>query len=233
MPTAQAQINRALKLINVIAENETPTASESNTSFSVLNAMLDLWNVEQLMVYQFQDETHTLTAGVGSYTIGPGGDINTVRPVRIQSAFIRTTDGNDYPIDILNKDDYDKILDKDERGRPHILFYDPAFPLGTIFLYDVPDDASTLHIKTWKPFSSFSTLTTNIDLPPGYDQLLVYNLAVLLAAEFSAPLRPDVLAIAQDTKGKVETLNNRFQNKKSSFDRTFTRGRRRGRLYYR
>lgn len=231
MPTAQAQINRTLKLINVIADGETPSATESNTSFTALNSMLELWNIEQLTVYQFQDETHTLTAGVGSYTIGSGGDISTVRPVRIQGAYVRDSDGNDYPLDVINKDDYDRTLDKSQGGFPTIIFYDPAFPLGTINLWPVPDGANTLHVKTWKPFSSFATLATDIDLPPGYDQLLVYNLAVLLGAEFNVPVRQDVLKIALDTKAKVETLNNMFQRSRVRFDRSFSRGSRRGYNY--
>ena len=231
MPTAQALINRTLRLINVIGGSETPSDSESNVSFTVMNAMLDLWNTEQLLVFQFQDETHTLVSGTGAYTIGPGGTISTVRPVRIQGAYIRDTDGKDYGLDVLNKDDWDNILDKNQGGRPKFIFYDPAFPLGTINLYPAPDSASTLHIKTWKPFTAFATLVTNIDLPPGYEQFFVYNLGVLLGAEFNTPIRPDVLQIALDSKAQVETLNNLFQTKKVTFDRTFNVGRGRGRSH--
>lgn len=223
MATAQSQINRALRLTGVIGGNETPTASESNIAFSILNSMLDLWNTEQLMVYQYQDESHTLTAGVGSYTIGVGATINTVRPVRIQSAYVTDTDGTDHDLEIFNKDDWDSIHLKTQGGRPFVLFYDPAFPSGTVNLYFVPDSASTLHLKTWKPFSSFATLATDINLPPGYEQLLVYNLAILLGAEFNTPIRPDILQIALDTKAQVETLNNMFQRNKVRFDRSLTR----------
>lgn len=222
MPTAQSQINRALRIINVLAARETPSAADSNVAFTVLNAMLSSWNIKQLYVYQFQDETHTLIAGTGSYTIGTGGDISTVRPVRIQGAYVRDSDGEDTHLDVINKPDYDRINDKDLGGLPSVLFYDPAFPLGTVNLWKVPDAASTLHIKTWKPFSAFSTLATDIDLPPGYEQLLVYNLAVLLGAEFNAPVREDVMAIALNAKAEIEDLNNKFQRQKVRFDRSFS-----------
>lgn len=225
MPTAQAQINRALKINGIIAENDTPKDSVSNTAFTVLNSMLDLWNTEQLMVYQFQDETHTLVAGTGSYTIGSGGTINTVRPVRIQGGHVVDSEGVSTPIRVINKDDYDGIPDKAQGGLPSVLYYDSGYPLGTINLYQVPDAASTLHLKTWAPFTAFANLSTNINLPPGYDLLLVYWLAILLASEFDSPIRPDVKEIALDAKAKVETLNNMFQRKNVKFDRSFSVGR--------
>lgn len=225
MPTAQAQINRVLRLIGVISARETPNAADSSVSFTVLNSMLDLWNTEQLLVFQFQDETHTLVSGQGSYTIGSSGDINTVRPVRIQGAYVRSSDGQDTTLEVINKDDYDGIRDKTQGGLPNVIYYDPAYPLGTVNLWPVPDETMTLHLKTWRPFTSYATLTTDKTLPPGYDQLLVYNLAVLLGAEFNVPVRQDVLLIALDTKEKIETLNNMFQRKKVKFDRSFSLGR--------
>lgn len=225
MPTAQEQINRSLQINGIISSTETPKDHDSNISFSVLNSMLDLWNTEKLLVFQFQDETHTLTPGAGSYTIGSGGDIDTVRPVRIQGAYVRDSGGNDTTLDIINKDDYDGILDKSQGGLSNALFYDPAYPLGTINLYRIPDAASTLHIKTWRPFSSYATLATNKVLPPGYDQLLVYNLSVLLGAEFNSPIRSDVMAIALSTKAQIETLNNLFQRRNVTFDRSFSKRR--------
>lgn len=232
MPTANDYIKRALKLINVLAVGETPDAEDSNDSFTVLNAMLGLWNTEKLLVYQFQDETHTLVVGTLSYSIGPSATIDTVRPVRIEGGYTVSSDNYTVGLDIINKDDYDGIRVKTTGGIPRKLFYDPGFTTGTIYLYPSPSEARTLHIKTWKPFTQFATLTTNISLPPGFDQLLVYNLAVLLAAEFNVPLRQDVLQIALDTKSKIETVNNYYQKRKTRFDSTFSNRRSRAGYYY-
>lgn len=224
MATAQEYINRSLRLIGVLADGETPTTSESNDSLTVLNDMLGLWNVDKMLVYQIQETTHTLVAGTGSYTVGSGADINITRPVKIEQAFVRDSSNIDIQVDIINQEEWNRISYKTTQADfADRLFYDPGFANGTINLYPVPSAANTLHFTHWKPFTSFSTLTTSATFPPGYNQLLVYNLAVLLGAEFAVPVRDDVLKIALDTKEKLETVNNENFSDITQFDTVFRR----------
>lgn len=226
MATAQKYINRALRLINVLGNGETPDYEDSNNALTTLNDMLALWSIDKLLVYQMQESTHTLVSGTASYTIGSGATIDQSRPARIESAFIRDSNSNDYGIEIINKEDYDLISDKTTQADfPNKLFYDPGFPNGTIYIYPAPSTAYTLHFVDWKPFSSFATLSTAATFPSGYNQLLVYNLAVLLAAEFNVNVRQDVTDIALYTKSKIEDLNNQFQSKKIIFDSVFAKNR--------
>ena len=224
MSTAQEYINRALRLINVLGIGETPDSQTSSDSLSALNDMLGLWSTQKLLVYQMQEETHTLVASTNSYTIGSGATIDTTRPVTIESAFIRDSSNYDSPLRVINKAEYDRISMKgSEASYPERLFYDPGFSNGTIYLYPTPSTANTLHFTSWKPFSTFATLATSATFPPGYNQLLVYNLAVLLGAEFNAQVRPDVLKIALDTRAQIETLNNRYQSDVTTFDLSFSK----------
>lgn len=222
MATAQSYINRALRLVNVLESGETPDGDMSSEALTVLNDMLNLWSIDKLLIYQRQERTHTLVASTNSYTIGSGGTIDTTRPVRIESAFVRDSDNYDRPLEIVNKDDYDRIrLKSSEATFPDRLFYDPGFALGTIYLYPTPSAANTLHYVSWLPFTTFTNLSTDIDLPPGYSQLIVYSLAVLLATEYNTPLRPDIAETARETREKIEELNNRNDKQLSQFDSVF------------
>jgi hypothetical protein len=225
MATAQEIINSALRLIGVLAAGETASAEESSDSLTALNDMLSLWTIDRLMVYQYQQGSKALTPNDGIYTIGSSGaDITDSRPLRIESAFIRDSSGYDSSLTIINQDEYNRITTKSTASTyPNRLFYDPSFPNGTIYLYPVPSVANTLYYTVSKQFSSFATLGASATFPPGYTQLIKYNLAVLLAAEFNTPVRPDVVAIAQDTKEKIETLNNRLSQGISLFDSSFSR----------
>ena len=49
--TAGDQINRALRLLGVLAEGESPSASESRDALVALNQMLDSWDTERLAVF--------------------------------------------------------------------------------------------------------------------------------------------------------------------------------------
>ena len=221
MPTAQELITRSLKLVTVLADGETASASIMSDSLTILNDMLGLWNVDKLLIYQIQTTTHTLVSGTSSYTVGSGADINITRPVRIEQAFVRDSSNYDYQLEVINQEQYNRIRLKDTESIPQQLFYDSGFANGIIRLFPTPSTADTLHFTSWKPFIAFATLTTNIDLPQGYNQLMVYNLAVLLGTEFGAPLRPEVIQVALDTKAKIETVNNQNFSDVTQYDSVF------------
>jgi len=62
--TAGEQINRALRLLGVLAEGETTSASVSQDSLMALNQMIDSWNTERLSVFSTQDQMFTWPAGL-------------------------------------------------------------------------------------------------------------------------------------------------------------------------
>lgn len=223
MPTAQSYINRALRLVNVIADGETPNSSIATDCLTILNDMLGLWNIDKLLIYQIEENTHTLVAGTATYTVGSGATINITRPNKIQQAFIRDSSNYDGKMSVINQEEYNRITDKTTQSDfPDRLYYDPGFANGTIYLYPTPSTANTLHFFNWKPFSTFATLVTSATFPDGYNQLLTYNLAVLISAEFGTPLRQDVLNIALDTKEKISGLNNSTFSDITVFDGIFS-----------
>ena len=88
--TAQELIKAALRAVGAIPTGETPTASELADGLEALQIMLRSWAAEGLLIYAYTEDTHTLTAGDGEYSIGSGGDIDTTRPERIESAYIKS-----------------------------------------------------------------------------------------------------------------------------------------------
>jgi hypothetical protein len=81
--TAQELIKAALRVIGVVATGETPTNAELQDGLEAMKIMFRQWAAKGLMVYVSTIDTHTLTAGTKSYTIGSGATINTGRPVSI------------------------------------------------------------------------------------------------------------------------------------------------------
>jgi hypothetical protein len=71
--TAGEQINRALRLLGVLAEGETPSADMSNDALTALDQMIDSWNTERLSVFATQDQIFTWPAGEITRTLGPSG----------------------------------------------------------------------------------------------------------------------------------------------------------------
>ena len=82
--TAGEQINRALRLLGVLAEGETPSASVSQDSLMALNQMIDSWNTERLSTFVTQDQVYTWPAGFISRDLGPSGDFIGNRPILME-----------------------------------------------------------------------------------------------------------------------------------------------------
>jgi hypothetical protein len=209
MTTALSMIERSLRLATVLGKGDILDSDEAADGLEALNAMLDSWQIERLFVYQILKSTHVWPAVTISRTIGTGGDFNVQRPVKIDSAFIIDLNNQTYILDVLrDRAEYDSIVIKTTQSTlPQYVFMDPAYPLGTLFLYPVPSLQLTLHLNTWQTLQEFSGLTTPLNLPPGYKRAIEYNLAREFGAEFDADIPSHTLAIATEAKAAIKTLN--------------------------
>jgi len=96
-----------------------------------------------------------------------------------------------------------------ESTYPACLYYEPGFATGTIYLYPVPSAAHTLILTSGKIITNISTIDTTISFPPGYEEALVYNLAVRPAPEYQKIVDREVLAVAIDSLASIKRMNTR------------------------
>lgn len=200
-----------MRLAGALGKGETADDDEAADGLTALNAMLDAWQLERLMVYQIVQGSYTWAASTSSRTIGSGGNFNATRPHKIDSAFVRDSSNYDYPLVVLeDRQLYDAIVNKTvESNLPQWLFADQAYPLTVLYLYPVPSAQVTLRLNTWQTLQSFSALTTSLSLPPGYERAIVFNLAVELSAEYGtgSKMDPEVPLIAAQSKAAIKTIN--------------------------
>lgn len=221
-------ITGALGELNAYAPGEPLSAADAQTGLMVLNDLLDSWSTEHLTVYNNNEYTYTLSPGVKSYTVGPGGDINIPRPLRITNVYTRITSngqGIDYPCDVVSGDIYTSIGLKSQPGPwPKVLYYNEDYPLGTLFFWPVPTQAGELHLWTDDIFTTFANITDTVNLPQGYKRALRKCLAVELAPMFGREPSQALLAAASQAKAVVKALNNQPQTP-SSFEGGMPTGR--------
>lgn len=209
-------IKRAYKLIGVYSIGETPTADESTDGLTALNAMLDEWATEPLMAYVKTLNTITLTSGVSVYTIGETGTIISPRPDSIDESTYIDYLGVSYPVSVVSMAEYNAITLKDTTTTmPCVLWYKPDFPNGTITIWPTPSANVTLKLWSIKPLGGYLNLTDMVSLPPGYENAITFNLAIALAAEFSAPIPITVAKTAISSKKKLKRAN--YESLKMSF----------------
>lgn len=210
--TAQEVIKASLRLIGAIATGETPTAAEIGDGLEALNIMLGSWSDERLMVHVITEDTQALTSGTASYSIGTGGAMDTKRPIKIQSAFIREGD-RDYHLRIRGEAEYNAISQKADTGTPNLLYYSPGWTTGTIYLHPTPGSGLTLYLYSLKMFAAkgggdlVTAITSTVSFPPGYIRAIKYNLAIELAPEYGKSVPPAVLLGAVESKGSIKRIN--------------------------
>ncbi len=223
MTTVSDIIVSALQNIGAIAIEESPTAAESAGALATLNNMIDTWNTENLLVYNITENVFPYVAGQASYTLGTGGNFNMPRPVKIDLAYSRDSQGNDYVCGVTDSpDQYSSIVSKYTQSTfPTFLYDNGDFPLKTITFWPVPSDASySAVLWCWGAISSFTNISNTVSLPPGYNLALEYNLAVLLAPKYGRKADELLLALAANSKAQLKRIN--YSIKEMSFDPAMT-----------
>lgn len=203
-------VSASLRKIGALASGEDPDSSSSNDALAELNRMIDTWSTQGLLIYSKVRETFTLSGGTSTYSMGTGATLNTTRPMRIVDAAISIS-GLEYPMRIITVDEYARIRLKSIQGIPGYLYPEGTYPNETLNLYPVPTTDYTLVTYSWKPLASVSALTTVLSFPPGYEDALIYNLALRLAPEYGKPLDQAIIALAESTLGSIKRMNSKPQ----------------------
>lgn len=202
--TARTIITRALRLIKVIAANESGDAADLDVGLTALNDMLGSWSLERNAVLATVIETFNAT-GALSYTIGPGGNLNTVVPISVPIVEY-TVNGLDYPLTEWTEQQYASIGQKSEIGQPVGYWFVKSPTLAKLYFAPAPSTGS-FKIHSIKAITAFSGLDTSYDLAPGYQDALVYCLAVNLAGEFEAEAPKTVILKAMNLKRTLKRSN--------------------------
>ena len=208
--TAGDQINRALRLLGILAEGETPSAAMSQDALMALNQMIDSWNTERLSVFVTQDQVYTWPAGEISRTLGPTGDFVGNRPVLMDDAtYYKAPNGVSYGIKFINQQQYDGIAVKNVTSTyPQVCWVNMGFPDITLTVYPKPTQDLEWHMISVEELDKPATLDTIMYYPPGYLRAFTYNLAMEFAPEFGVEPSPQVQRIAMVSKRDLKRINN-------------------------
>ena len=164
---------------------------------------------------------------VGTYLLNIAQNVSSTainlyyqRPLSIDSAFVRintnsngvpiVNGGLDYPVAILNVEDYQMIGLKTLNGPwPKALYYQPTETLGNIFVWPNPAQGE-MHIFANTNFGRFTTMYDNVNLPQGYSMALRWCLAERLMPMYGKASQTQiamVTAYAAQGKATVKRTN--------------------------
>jgi hypothetical protein len=229
-------VNAALRESGAIGVGQTPTGDDLSDAQARLQWMLQQWERKRWLIYHLVSFS-IVSTGAQSYSVGPGGALNTqpsafnnqfnsafgsnqarsVRPARIESAFLRQIVQSqpnqiDYPLERLESmEDYNLIRLKQLQSFPSWFFYDPSWPLGTIYPWPVPQPAIyELHISILEQLPiGFATQAIPINLPYEYYAAMYLNLAIRLKSKYGMRLDPGdpLVSLAKDSLNVLRGAN--------------------------
>jgi hypothetical protein len=218
---------QALRECGAIGVGQTPLPEDVNEAWGRLQYMLLQWEAKRWLVYHLRTLT-LISTGAISYTIGPNGQFNTgldsVRPARIASAFVRQQYGSpnpiDYPLMVLNSmEDYNWITIKNLVAGPgEAIFLDTGWPLGQVFIWPVPmANVYELHVTLYEQLPyRFAAQTTPVTLPYQYYAAILYNLGMRLRPKYRLGTYPgdhlpgmarDSLAVLRAGQAQITRLH--------------------------
>ncbi len=222
--TFEELARKALRTIGAIGQGVELSANDLEVAWQACIDMFDGFAADRLTVYQQLIRTFPLVANQGSpdnpYTIGLGGDFDIVRPMFIPNANVvveTTSPAFEIPLAILENDEYARISIKTlASALPQALWYDYKFEqtgadtgLAHIYLYPVPNGQQTIQLRLFipTPMRMWTSKTADYSFPPGYAEMLRYQLAKRCASEFQRPLSAETLQLVTDTFAVMERPN--------------------------
>jgi hypothetical protein len=201
---------QSLRLARVtLRAGRIPSTDQYAEALTAANSMLGRWSADRLKAFSIVLEPFTLIAGTKSYTIGPAGTFNTSRPQRIERANLLTSSDTRQALEVVNVDDWADVVSQDTQGPPSILYNDRASPLSTLRFNYTPAQNYPIELYSWKPFDRFVDGAAVITFPPEYEEAIVYNLAMRLAALDGklGQVDQEVREIARTSLRDIESLN--------------------------
>lgn len=186
--------------------------SEQAEGLSTLNAMVDGFKIENLLIPYFIRYVFNLTNGKKDYSVGPGQDFDMERPEKIHRAGFVLNAGTpseaEIPIDVLlTYEQYAAFVAKNvQSSYPLALYYQPSFPVGTATFWPVTlGGPQPVALYNRAVLQEFQSADDQFYAPQGYREMLMYNLAVKVHELYpDKPMDANVREEAMATKRRVK-----------------------------
>jgi hypothetical protein len=220
-------IKSALRLVGALRSGLGLSNDELNDCKTVLNDLLDAFSAERVMIpavtVQTLDQNQvalTLKANQQAYKLGNAlgtEDFLLPRPSRLERVSILYSASQSTPVELPMEmaDDvkWQGVANKSTKSLlPQMCFVDSSnavFPDMVLYFYPVPTQANPVILYLWTVLQLFPSLNAQFIFPPAYAEMIRYNLAVRLAAEFPCDMQkfPLVQKLADAAKARVAGMN--------------------------
>ena len=186
-------IAAAYRKLGIPGEDNTLSATQISDGAEGLNAVIALAVTAGMPLWKRTTVQVTPSVTTQVYTVSSA--------IKIAAVFLRDSGGVQY--DLKHKSLYDfNRLPRNSIGVPVHYTWAPAIQGGTVSIWPLTSDASTVSTKTLqivyqKEFDGFTSATETLDFPAYWTLPIVYKLAVILSPEYGLPITDRQLLIKE------------------------------------
>jgi hypothetical protein len=171
-------IKSALRKLKAIEQGQQPTADMTDGAAHALNSMVLSWHNEGIFLWTLTASTQSLIDGTASYST------TSVSTMGIETPYIRRDD-LDFPMEVVTEEEYNKINNKAQEGKPTKIYFKRALSTYTFYLWPTPENSTDmLHYTAIVRLQDFDTSADNPDFPVEWSNALIFGLAAVLAPEY-------------------------------------------------
>jgi hypothetical protein len=158
-----------MKNAGLLQDGDDPTPEQFAEHIQRLNDMIVMWQTQGLKLWLQTDLSVTLTAGVNSYAIGPGGAVNMTRPMRIlDNGYFLDTSNSRRPLLMMSRDEWMRLSQTTSPGAIASFFVDKQQLQMVVYVWLTPDATAatgTLHLLIQQQATFISSLTDQMNFP--------------------------------------------------------------------
>ena len=223
----------ALDRIGANAANSEPSNEDIEITARALNTLIDSMSNIQQNIFSVAPYRFLTQGGKQDYLLGPatddaGNPTNAdwviARPMRIEEAVLMAyapivdvgppivigeTSGTLFlGLTMVNFYDWSSLSVRYLNTTwPTTVYDNGGYPCRTISLWPVPQGQLAIELWLWEPLTTYSTLTQELNLPPGYQRYLTLKLAMEIAPTFGKSVTDTLRLQAAEAENNVRILN--------------------------
>lgn len=208
-------LSDALSAIGQLGTGQSLNPEQGEQGRRIANRMVGKWSLQRYMLFTIAQRALTLSAGIRDYTLGPTGTLGVnpqTRPVFVESARVSGVGSQqESAISIVDPVEWGAIRDKGATnsilGLPQLIWPEYTMPNIGLHLWPIPSAAITLTLGTWEQLQQFVSIFDVLNFPPGYEEPLMWNIAMEWAPFFDMPVTPSIQQLAADGLLKIQGIN--------------------------
>lgn len=207
-PTVSQMVDEALRLISVLEEGVSATATQLADSIPAFEMYIKSLGKYGLNLWAVETQSITLASTVNTYT-------PTNKILLVTDVVYRDSDGLDTTMIGISRQEWWNLSDKNQTGQPTQYYYDTKEDAAESKLYIWPapstshaDNGETVKVTGQILLENVGTAgTATLDVPQEWLETVKYGLATRLAPMFGYPIQERTLLIQEYNQMLKESLD--------------------------